>query len=60
MNILCELNELNNNLLKHESDLNSVSVKTSENVLNICNNKCVKMCRISTECKDLSENEISE
>ena len=48
--LLLHLKELNNNLNKCKSIVNSV--KRSDNKNN-CNNNCVKMCRISTECKAL-------
>ena len=58
LELLMNLIKVNEDLSECEVKLNSVSVKTSENVLNICNNNCVKMCRISTECKALIENHI--
>ena len=49
-------NRVINHLNKCEKIVKSVSVNPN-NVLNEVNNKCVKMCRISTECKALDRNQ---
>src|ERR1700759_1459500 len=44
-----------NNLIEMRVNVNTISVKASKNVINFCDNNCVKMCRISTECKERIE-----
>src|ERR1700761_719662 len=51
LELLSDLWKFVNDLSEIRVNVNSVSVKTSENVLNIWDNNCGKMCRISTECK---------
>ena len=55
LEILSDLFKIVNDLSEMRVNVNSVSVKTSENVLNIWDNNCGKMCRISTECKERIE-----
>ena len=55
LKLLSDLFKCVNDLSEMRVNVNSVSVKTSENVLNIWDNNCGKMCRISTECKERIE-----
>src|ERR1700754_2465797 len=56
LKLLSDLFKCVNDLSEMRVNVNSVSVKTSENVLNIWDNNCGKMCRISTESKKVDNN----